>query len=62
MSDDKSKTGAGDRARVAATEAYEVSFFARKHGITSDQARELIHHHGNDRAKLDAAAERLKAR
>ena len=62
MSDDKSKVGKPDRARVAATEAYEVNYFARKHGLTSDQARELIHQHGADRTKLDAAVERLKSR
>ena len=62
MSDDKSKVGAPDRARVAATEAYEVSYFARKHGITPGKARELIHQHSADREKLDAAAEQLKAR
>ncbi len=62
MSDDKSKVGKPDRARAAASEAYEVDYFARKHGITLDQARELIHRHGSDRDTLNEAAKKLKAR
>lgn len=60
MSDDKSKQGQQDRSRVAGGEHYEVSYFASKHGITEAEARELIAQVGNDRAALDAAAERLK--
>ena len=60
MADDKTKNGAADRARVAAGESYEVDYFARNHGISADAARDLIHTVGNDRAKLDAAAEQLK--
>jgi hypothetical protein len=59
MPDDKSKTGAADRRQVAAGEDYEVSYFARRHGITEQQARDLIAQFGNDREKLDAAAARL---
>jgi hypothetical protein len=60
MADDKSKVGGADRRTVAGNESYEVSYFAGKHGITAQQARELIDEHGNSRAKLDAAAEKLK--
>ena len=60
MADDKTKTGKPDRSRVAGGEGYEVGYFARKHGITTEQARELIDRIGNDRASLDAAAEKLK--
>ncbi len=35
MSDDKSKTGAQDRAQ-AAGEAAEVAYFAQKHGISRE--------------------------
>jgi hypothetical protein len=62
MSDDKTKRGAVDRARVAGGEDYEVEHFARKHGITPAQVRELIARVGNDRAKLEAAAKGLKGR
>ena len=60
MADDKSKRGNVDRRRVAGGEGYEVSYFAKKHGITKDQAEGLIKRIGNDRNKLNAAAEKLK--
>jgi hypothetical protein len=60
MADDKTKTGNADRSRVAGGEGYEVSYFARKHGIITEQARQLIARIGNDRAQLDAAAKKLK--
>jgi hypothetical protein len=60
MADDKSKRGNADRRRVAGGEGYEVSYFAKKHGITKDQAEGLIKRIGNDRNKLNAAAEKLK--
>ena len=52
MADDKSKRGSQDRRTVAAGQGYELREFASKHGITEDQARDLIHKHGNDRKKL----------
>jgi hypothetical protein len=61
MTDNTSNRGSRDRSRVAAGQGYELAYFARKHGITQDQARQLIAKIGNDRAKLDAAAEKLKA-
>ena len=60
MSDDESKTGASDRCEVAAGEPYEVAYFAKKHSITRDRAEMLIKKFGNDRATLDAEAEKLK--
>ena len=61
MADDKSKVGAGDRRTVAGDEGYEVQYFAEKHGITPDQARDLIEKHGNKRETLDREAEKLKS-
>ena len=61
MSDDKTNRGEPDRSRVAGEERYEVQHFAERHGITPDQARELIAKHGSDRAKLDEAAAHLRA-
>jgi hypothetical protein len=49
-----------DRGRVAAGQGYELGYFARKHGISRDQARQLINRIGNDRTQLNAAAEKLK--
>jgi hypothetical protein len=60
MADNKSKRGGSDRRRVGGDQGYEVSYFARKHGITSEQARAIIKRIGNDRTKLDAAAKRAK--
>ncbi len=60
MADDKTKVGGLDRATVAAGEGYELDYFAQKHGLSRDDARELIEKHGNDRRMLDAAAEGLK--
>jgi hemerythrin superfamily protein len=60
MADDKSKRGARDRATVAASEPYEVGYFADKHGISREDAQALIDRIGNDRAKLDAAANKAK--
>ena len=39
MADDKTKRGGADRRTVAAGEGYEVGYFAKKHGITRDQAQ-----------------------
>ena len=62
MADNRSNRGGRDRSRVAAGEGYEVGYFARKHGISRDQARDLIGRIGNDRAKLNAAAAKLSGR
>ena len=46
--------------RTYAGQGYEVTRFARKHGITRQQARDLIKQIGNDRDKLNEAAAKLK--
>jgi hypothetical protein len=60
MADHKSKRGGQDRSRVSGEQGYEVDYFARKHGISKQQTQELVKEHGSNRAKLDAAAEKLK--
>jgi hypothetical protein len=59
MPDSKKRRGGSDRRKVAAGEPYEVGYFAKKHDITRDQARELMRQIGNDRDKLNEAASRL---
>lgn len=59
MADDKSQRGGADRRTVAGAEDYEVDYFAEKHGLTREQAKDLIKRVGNDREKLDAEAEKL---
>lgn len=61
MADDKKNTTSADRDRVAGGEEYEVRYFAEKHGLTLEQAQELIDRVGNSREALDAAAAVLKA-
>lgn len=60
MSNNPSKRGAGDRARGGADQGYELRYFARKHGLTTAQANDLIRRIGNDRARLNEAAVRLR--
>ena len=59
MADDKTKQGQ-DRNFVAGGEKYEVRHFAEKHGLSIEQAQELIDRVGNSREALDAAAQLLK--
>jgi len=56
MTDNKGLRGEPDRSRVSGSEAYEVEYFARKHGISMDRAREIIRQAGNDRARADRLA------
>jgi hypothetical protein len=62
MADDKRKSSRRDRSRVAGTQGYEVRYFARKHGLSIEQARDIILLVGSDREKLNAEAEKVKAR
>ena len=62
MPDDKTKVGEPDRSRVAAEQNYEVRYLAQKFGLSDEQARELIARVGNDREKLDEAAQELHER
>jgi hypothetical protein len=60
MPDDKSFIGGADRARVAANEDYEVEAFARRHGMTPGEVRELVARVGNDRDALEREAAKLR--
>ena len=59
MSDDKTKQDERDRSRVASGQPYEVQYFAEKHGIRMDKARELIERYGNDREALAREVSRI---
>jgi hypothetical protein len=61
MTDDPNKRGEPDRSKVSGGQSYEVGYFATKHGLSIEQARELINRAGNNREKLDEAAKRLKS-
>jgi hypothetical protein len=59
--DDRSTRGTADRRRVAGSEPYEVTYFARKHKITAAEARDIISAAGSDRKVANTlAAERAK--
>ena len=51
-----------DRWTVAAGEAHEVAYFAKKHGLSKEQTLELIKRFGNDRKTLNAEADKLKGK
>ena len=59
MPDGKKKRDALRRRKAANSEPYQVDYFARKHDISREQARELIRQVGNDRDRLNAAASKL---
>jgi hypothetical protein len=42
MSDDKSKTGGPDRARINMSEDYEVRTWCKKFGVTPDRLRDAV--------------------
>jgi hypothetical protein len=60
MADDKSKADNRDRSRIVAGQDFEVEYFAERYGISTEQARELITKHGNNREKLEREVARLK--
>jgi hypothetical protein len=60
MPDNKSKRGGPDRRRVAKGQAYEVNYFARKHGITAAQSRDIFGRSGGSREKANRLAEQKK--
>lgn len=62
MADDPNKRGRQDRSKVAGDQDYEVQYLARAHGLTPEQARELIARVGDDCAKLDQEAHKMKQR
>ncbi len=47
--------------RTYSGQSYDVTYFARKHGLTKQQAREIIRKVGHDRDKLNEAAAQLKS-
>lgn len=61
MADDKKKLGR-DRDRVAGGQAYEVSYFRRKHGLSKEEALKIINQAGNSRDKANQLAEAAKKR
>lgn len=61
MADDKAKTDARDRGRVAGGQEYEVRHFAEVNSIDEDMAKALIDRYGNDRERLKKEARKLRS-
>ncbi|MBB5664485.1 hypothetical protein GGE68_002676 [Rhizobium leguminosarum] len=59
MVDDKKKQ-AVDRKLVAGQQAYEVSYFARKHELSREEAEKIIKKAGPSREKANRLAEQSK--
>jgi len=59
MADSKKKKGKADRARVSASEPYEVYYVARKYKVSADTVRKVIKKVGNMRTKVYAALEKM---
>jgi len=55
MADSKTSRGKADRARVSASEPYEVSYFAKKNKISPAKTKELIKKYKGNRKKMEAA-------
>ena len=51
-----------DRKLVASEEQYEVAYFAKKHGISSDEAKAILAQAGRSRKKADDLAKRKPGR
>ena len=56
MADDKMKRGGNEQSRVAAGQAYELAYFARKHRITMDTARVVLSQAESSRDNANALA------
>jgi hypothetical protein len=56
MADNWTSAGASERRQGAKQDTYAVDYYARKHGISHDDAQKLIDRFGNDCQRLNAAA------
>lgn len=54
MSDDKSKSGGQDRARISLSEDYEVQDWSKKFGVTPQELRAAVAAVGNQAAAVEA--------
>ena len=51
-----------DRKLIAATQQYEVSYFAKKHRLSMADARSVLQRAGSSREKANALAEKERGR
>lgn len=62
MADNKRKRGKADRRKVAGKQPYEVSYVARKFGVSAAIVRKIVKFFGNKRTTVYAAVRRRKRR
>lgn len=60
MADSKKNRGKADRARVSASEPYEVKYFAKKNKITPAMTKKLIRKYKGSRKRMTAAVKAMK--
>lgn len=53
MTDDKSKQDNRDRAKVSASEDYEIEYLMSKFDISKNRALDLIAKHGGNRKRIE---------
>ncbi|MGX9429673.1 MULTISPECIES: DUF3606 domain-containing protein [Bradyrhizobium] len=54
MADSKKKRGAGDRARIALGEAYEVAYWSKKFKVTPAELKSAVKKVGHSAKKVEA--------
>lgn len=60
MANGQSRPTRPSTGRTYAGQGYDLTYFARKHGLSKQQAREIIRKVGHDRDKLNRAAAELR--
>ena len=59
MADSTKNRGKADRSRVSGSQRSEVSYVARKYGVSADKVRSVIKRVGNSRKKVYAALDKI---
>ena len=59
MADSKQKRGRADRGRVSGSQRSEVSYVAKKFGVSAEAVRRVIKRVGNSRKKVYAALSKI---
>jgi hypothetical protein len=62
MADSKKSRGKADRAKVSASEPYEVRYFAKKNKVTPAMTKTLIRKYKGSRKRMEAAVKAMKKR
>ena len=60
MVDSKKSRGKADRAKVSASEPYEVRYFAKKNKISTAMTKKLIRKYKGSRKRMTAAVKAMK--